>query len=420
MTATTIRGIAATTTVVPSTLDEAQALMTSADAAHLTIAFVGGGTELSFGYAPTRVDVLLDTSKLDRIVEYQPADMVVEVEAGVTLGALQAHLAPHGQRLALDAPEPERATIGGLVATNAFGPLRTRFGSMRDLIVGVSFIRADGARVRGGGKVVKNVAGFDLPKLAVGSLGSLGMIATVTLRLHPVPQAALGVDATLSADDVVNVVRESFRRQLEPALLVASRLGSGQYRLTAVFEGFESGALEQRERFLDLGRAFDPSISAGDDAIARVAALDRDARCTGDLRLRIALPPAEFVRAERDIVAPLLRAFADLAPEGTAGSKAIAYPSLGVAFFAGSLRNAESASRSDDASMHVASAIVVARRVAEARGGNLVVTHCDDTVVNERVDVYGTLPPSFALMRGLKDRFDPEHRLNPGRFLGKL
>ena len=377
MTATTIRGIAATTTVVPSTLDEAQALMTSADAAHLTIAFVGGGTELSFGYAPTRVDVLLDTSKLDRIVEYQPADMVVEVEAGVTLGALQAHL-------------------------------------------GVSFIRADGARVRGGGKVVKNVAGFDLPKLAVGSLGSLGMIATVTLRLHPVPQAALGVDATLSAEDVVSVVRESFRRQLEPALLVASRLGSGQYRLTAVFEGFESGALEQRERFLDLGRAFDPSISAGDHALARVAALDRDARCTGDLRLRIALPPAEFVRAERDIVAPLLRAFADLAPEGTAGSKAIAYPSLGVAFFAGSLRNAESASRSDDASMHVASAIVAARRVAEARGGNLVVTHCDDTVVNERVDVYGTLPPSFALMRGLKDRFDPEHRLNPGRFLGKL
>lgn len=420
MTATTIRGIAATTTRTPLSLDEAQAIMAAAATAKQTVAFLGGGTEIGFGYAPTRVDIVLDTTKLDRIVEYQPADMVVEVEAGVTLAALQTHLAPHGQRLALDAPDPDRATIGGLVATNGFGPLRTRFGSMRDLIVGVSFIRADAARVRGGGKVVKNVAGFDLPKLAVGSLGSLGMIATVTLRLHPLAQAALGVDATLSADDVANVVRESFLQQLEPAQLVAARLDSGGYGFTAVFEGFASGAQEQRDRFLALGRAFDPAIRASDDAVARVAALDRDARCTGDLRMRVALPPAEFARAERDIIAPLARAFADSTLEGTTPSKTFAYPSLGIAFVAGALRHDGSASRANDASLRIADAIVAARRAAEARGGNLVVTHCEDAVVCERVDVYGTLPPSFALMRGLKDRFDPEHRLNPGRFLGKL
>ena len=420
MTAATIRGIAASSTIAPSTLDEAQAALTSAALARQTVAFVGGGTELGFGYAPTRVDILLDTTKLDRVVEYQPADMVVEVEAGVTLAALQAHLAPHGQRLALDAPEPESATLGGLVATNGFGPLRARFGSMRDLIVGVSFIRADGARVRGGGKVVKNVAGFDLPKLAVGSLGSIGMIATVTLRLHPVPQVALGVDATLSADDVANVVRESFRLQLEPAMLVAARLESGDYRVTAVFEGFESGASEQRERFLEIGRAFDPSIRTSDDAVARVAALDRDARRTGDVRLRVAMPPAEFARAERDIVGPLVRAFADVANDGAAPARTIAYPTLGTAFVAGAVRHDADGTSASIASVRVADAVVAARRAAEARGGNLVVTHCDDATVGERVDVYGTLPASFALMRGLKDRFDPEHRFNPGRFLGKL
>ncbi len=420
MTTATIRGIAATTTHAPSTLDEAQALLVAAAAAQQTVAFVGGSTELGFGYAPTRVDVLIDTTKLDRVIEYQPADMVVEVEAGVTLAALQAHLAPHGQRLALDAPDPKRATIGGLVSTNAFGPLRARFGSMRDLIVGVSFIRADGARVRGGGKVVKNVAGFDLPKLAVGSLGSLAMIATVTLRLHPLAQAALGVDATLSADDIAKVVRESFRVQLEPAMLVASRQDSGDYRLTAVFEGFDSGAREQRERFLELGRTFDASIRANDDAVAHVAARDYGARCAGDVRVRIAMPPAEFARAERDVVGPLVRAFADVVNDGAEPSQTIAYPSLGIVFVAGTLRHDASADRANIASGRVADAIVAARRAAEVRGGNLVVTHCDDAVVSERVDVYGTLPPSFALMRGLKDRFDPEHRLNPGRFLGKL
>ncbi len=401
MTVATVRGIAATTTATPSDLDAAQRTMTEAAAAHATVAFVGGGTELGFGYAPSRVDVLLDTTKLDRIVEYQPADMVVEVECGVTLAALQAHLAPHGQRLALDVPLPERATLGGLVATNAFGPRRTRFGSMRDLIVGVSFLRADGARVRGGGKVVKNVAGFDLPKLAVGSLGSLGMIATVTLRLHPLPEATCALRvAARSADDVAALTHACFARQLEPAALVALRDPAGSYAVDALFEGFASGAREQADRFIEIAR--DADLTCTDIDASDVSTNDERVRTSGDVRVRIAMPPADLARAEHDAIAPIATVLAD--------AQTIVYPALGIAFVSGhSPQNPT-----------IVDALLGARRAVEARGGNLVVLHCDDPLVAGDVDVYGALPPAFALMRGLKERFDPAGRLNPGRFLGKL
>ena len=151
--------------------------------------FVGGGTDLDLGAPPERLDVLLRTRRLDRIVEHAPSDQIAVVEAGVTAGrARPARSAPRGQRLALDPPLPERATVGGIVAANAFGPRRARYGSVRDLIIGVTIVRADGVVAHGGGKVVKNVAGFDLPKLMVGSLGTLGLIATATFRLHPLPE----------------------------------------------------------------------------------------------------------------------------------------------------------------------------------------------------------------------------------------
>ncbi|GAC1476135.1 MAG: FAD-binding oxidoreductase [Vulcanimicrobiaceae bacterium] len=401
MTEPTLSTLAATATVSPNDLAEATAVMTDAAASNHTVGFVGGGTELGFGYAPTRVDVLVRTTKLDRVVEYQPADMVVEVEAGMTLAALQRTLAPHRQRLALDAPLPERATLGGLVATNAFGPHRTQFGSLRDLIVGVSFVRADGARVRGGGKVVKNVAGFDLPKLAVGSFGSLGMIATATFRLHPVPEASHGRRvAVASAEDVATIARDLFAAQLEPAALVAERADGGAYRVDVLFEGFESGAREQAERFEQLVRARGFGCEHCDaDHVARA---DEGVRAHGNVRVRVAVPPADLARTDRDAIAPLVATLGD--------ARTIVYPALGVAFVSGV--GSERPTLVD--------ALLAARRAAEARGGHLVILDTTDALVAQRVDIFGTLPPAFALMRGLKDRFDPSHRLNPGRFLGKL
>jgi glycolate oxidase FAD binding subunit len=395
---TSVRGTLAKRIVSPTDLGEAARIVADAAERDESVAFLGGGTELGLGYAPSRVDVLVKTSQLNRVVEYAPADMVVEVECGITLAELQRALAPHGQRLALDAPYPELATVGGLVATNAFGPRRMRFGTFRDLIVGVSLVRADGERVRGGGKVVKNVAGFDLPKLAVGSLGSLGMIATATFRLHPTPEATRVLRvAACDGPMLAALSRELFARKLEPAAFVAVRNEArASYDAYALFEGFESGAEEQAVRFEVLVR--DRGLSAERvTEIERPNALDEETRTHGDVRVRVSVPPADVVA-----LAPLARALRD--------TKTIVYPALGVAFLSGYAADVAAAE----------AALLGARSVAEGLHGNLVVTDVRDRTLSDAVDPYGTLPASFFLMRRLKERFDPARRLNPGRFLGGL
>ena len=185
-----LQGLESAREVRPRSLAEATEAMQEAARASSRVLFVGGGTELGIGPVPSGLDLLFRTDGLDKVVELAPLDQIVVVEAGVTVAALQRLLGAQGQMLALDPPWPERATVGGVVATNAFGARRTRYGSVRDLIIGISIVRADGTSARGGGKVVKNVAGFDVPKLMVGSLGTLGLIATVTFRLHPKPESA--------------------------------------------------------------------------------------------------------------------------------------------------------------------------------------------------------------------------------------
>ena len=399
---TSLRGVPVKKIVAPTNLGEAATVLTEAAARGHAVAFLGGGTELGLGYPPARVDVLVRTTHLARVVDYAPADMVVEVEGGITLAALQRALAPHRQRLAIDAPYPELASIGGLVATNAFGPRRLRFGGFRDSMVGVSMIRADGERVRGGGKVVKNVAGFDLPKLAVGSLGSLGMIATATFRLHPVPEStrALRV-AGCDGAALVALSRALVRDKLDPAAFVAVRDGTDVlYDAYVLFEGFDAGVAEQATRFEALAVA--AGLAAERVAADRVGSLDETARTHGDVRARIAVPPAAFDALERGALGPLARAFAE--------PKIAAYPPLGIAFFAGYANDVDAA----------ASALNDARTVAETLHGNLVLTEVRDRALSDAVDPYGTLPDSFFLMRRLKDRFDPTGRLNPGRFLGGL
>ena len=283
--------------VTPADLRETVAILRAGAARKTAFAFVGGGTELGFGNPPARVDTLVRTERLKRVVEYAPSDMVVTVEAGLTLAALQRALLPQRQRLALDAPLPERATIGGLLATGSFGPRRARYGRLRDLIVGISIVRADGEQVRGGGKVVKNVAGFDLPKLMVGSFGTLGMIVTATFRLHPLPESARWIRAgPLDAAQLRDIVVAVGARQLEPAAYLAERT-DGRYVLYALFEGFPSGVDEQVSALTELlaKRAIECSV-AGENA---VAAIDESARSRGELRLRISAT-AGFAALERE------------------------------------------------------------------------------------------------------------------------
>src|ERR1700731_4861093 len=148
----------------------------------------GGGTKRGWGNLPVGADLILSTARMTEIIEHAWADLTVTVEAGCTIQRLQETLGQHGQRLALDPLWPEQATVGGVLSTNDSGTLRLRFGSLRDLIIGVTLALPDGTLASSGGKVVKNVAGYDLPKLATGALGTLGVITRAVFRVHPLPK----------------------------------------------------------------------------------------------------------------------------------------------------------------------------------------------------------------------------------------
>ena len=172
----------------PSSETELAAALRFGDATGLGVVPRGGGTKTCWGNPPMRADLILSTARLNRVIEYAWADLTVSVEAGCTIQNLQNALAEHGQRIALDPLWPERATVGGILSTNESGSLRIRYGALRDLIIGVTIALPDGTLASSGGKVVKNVAGYDLPKLATGALGTLGVITRANFRLHPLPR----------------------------------------------------------------------------------------------------------------------------------------------------------------------------------------------------------------------------------------
>ena len=183
-----ICGIVPQFVIEPENEQQLAAALSCADAAGASVVPRGGATKMGWGNPPKRADLILSTRRMNQIVEHVWADLTVTVEAGCTLQSLQAALAKHGQRLAFDGLWPERATIGGVLSTNDSGALRLRFGSLRDLVIGVTLALPDGTLASSGGKVVKNVAGYDLPKLATGALGTLGVITRAVFRLHPLPR----------------------------------------------------------------------------------------------------------------------------------------------------------------------------------------------------------------------------------------
>jgi glycolate oxidase FAD binding subunit len=391
----TIAGVRPRVAFAPSTIDECADVMARAARDQLRLGFVGGGTALALGAPPSGLDAVVRSERLARVVEYAAADMVIVVEAGVTLAALQAVVGEHRQRLAIDAPWPERATVGGLVATGGFGPLRMRYGTIRDLIIGVTLVRADGEVAHGGGKVVKNVAGFDLPKVACGSLGTLGLIAGAAFRLHPLPEVVTTVVvAGITAEAVVALIAAIRAAQLEPASAVALRAqaqpgAAGAFELGVRFEGFDRGVAHQVARFVELvGASGAKADLEGGEAFWR----RHDAiRAGGPLRVRVAALPTELPR-----VASLVGGLGDLAW----------YASLGVGFVGAARGGADAVA-----------AITAARAALVAGGGSLVV---EAAPAGLAIEPWGPPPPSFAIMARLKQRFDPDRRLNPGRFVGGL
>ena len=256
-----VDGVVPQMVIEPGNPDEVAAALKIATGAGLKVIPRGGGSKMDWGnrlfgwrtgiYERGSDDLILSTRRLNRVVEHAWGDMTATVEAGCTFQKFQQTLAEHGQRLALDPLWPDQATIGGILATNDSGPLRVRFGSLRDLIIGITLALPDGTLAKSGGKVVKNVAGYDLPKLATGSLGTLGVITQAIFRLHPVPRES----RTLSFSNADTASMKSLLLAIQDCTMVPTgvqvRAGSSLTpELDIRFEGTDTGCEAQIEQML--------------------------------------------------------------------------------------------------------------------------------------------------------------------------
>jgi glycolate oxidase FAD binding subunit len=379
--AVSIAGVPAARDLAPVDRRQLAGMMRELYETGRSFTFVGGGTDLDFGNPPRSLDAVIRTAALSRILDYAPEDQTITVEAGARIAEIDAALAEHAQILPVDVGDRKRATIGGAIATNAFGARRHRYGSIKDLIVGIEMVRPDGVIARGGGKVVKNVAGFDLPKLLVGSLGTLGAIVSATLRVHPAPQTTraieLGGENEQSALDAVLA-----DRSLDPAAVVSTP----QRGIVLTFAGLAHAVEAQLTRVEEIATLHHVDARLLDDAEREnVQARERDVRVRGSWRATIGYAPAG-------------------APPACVPSSArvVTYPTIGVTVAA-----------SDDEAFD-------RDAVARARERGTVVFHALPARARATFDAWGDAPPSFPLMRALKTQFDPKGLCTPGRFVGGL
>ena len=250
-----VAGVVPSFVASPSSTAEASALMRAAASAGLAVVPRGAGTGLSWGAPPTRCDLVVDLRLMDQVIEHAAGDLVARVQAGVTIGQLAAVLASAGQQLAVDAPDD--ATVGGVVATGTAGPRRFRYGAPRDLLIGLTVVRADGVIAHSGGKVVKNVAGYDLGKLFSGSQGTLGLITEATFRLHPRPAAVAWVTGEFEPANragAVAAVASAAGSALVPSAVELDWPGGSQrpLRVGVLLEGTSSGVAERAKQLSEL------------------------------------------------------------------------------------------------------------------------------------------------------------------------
>jgi len=370
-----VDGVAPSYVAAPASVAETAELMRAT--AGLRVVARGGGSKLGWGAPPAAFDVVVDTTGLAEIVEYNPGDQVISAQAGVRLAALQDRVAAEGQLLGLDPPEPG-ATLGGVIAANASGPRRLRYGSARELLIGVTAVLADGTVAQAGGKVVKNVAGYDLMKLYCGSLGTLGIITDTTWRLHPRPPARRVVTAAAYERDAV--------KRLLHSTLTPTAAEVMDDRLVILFEAIEPSVQAQAAEAVEL-------LGGGAEVGADLPSGFGDRPwAAGGIGLTVAYETAalpEVLDAVRSLGEVTLRGRAAV------GVLDVGVPVLDVAG-------------------------LTRLRAAVAPYDGTVVVRSMPPEQKAELDVWGPAGDALPLMRRVKERFDPQGRLAPGRFVGGI
>jgi len=367
---------------------------------HGTVLLCGGGTKLDWGGLVTDPDLVVHTRDLRGVLTHNPADMTASVRAGTTLTDLQEHLDGDNQWLALDPPTATRgATVGGLLAAGDSGPSRLRYGGLRDLVIGVTLVLADGTVARSGGHVIKNVAGYDLAKLVHGSLGSLALVAEVVVRLHPRPAASLTVAGPADAAQATAAALALAASPLEPAAV--EWVGGAESGTLYVREDGSASHVETAgTRTVQLLQTLGVVAQTLSSDEGRAAWHDHATAVIGsndETVLRVSSRPSDL--------AHLVRHAAEAARASGVTLQVVSSAGLGLHTFR--LRGGEAADH--------ARAMTVVREYALSRHASVLLRQRPDEV-NRLVDALGPPPSTAALLGQIKAQFDPAGRLAPARF----
>jgi glycolate oxidase FAD binding subunit len=414
----------------PDTAEEASQCLSVADRLGVSVSPRGSGTKVGLGNKPRSCDLIVSTDRLQRIVDYAPENLTVTVEAGLRLSALQSMLASDHQNLPIDPPNAPRATLGGIMAANANGARRLGYGSLRDLVIGTRSVTPSGTIVRSGGRVVKNVAGYDLGKLYIGSLGTLVLLIEVNLKVTPVPSSqSTTVGNFESLERVAKLSRSIARSPLMPLALdvfnapaaaaltnrIAGLVPTRQTGYLLMVLGAAPGGGVHRQA-ADFARLFE---QAGATDIVQLETADSDrlwsgVNAIGDsddrndrIQLKISVPPGRLLE-----VWNLLEAYVEdlggnpsISGRAASGVFYVAWSPLGGAL--------------DGALANTAVRIEEIRRQVVGLGGSLVVEQCPVSMKNH-LDVWGDVGSSLPVMKRLKSALDPRGIMNPGRFVGGI
>ena len=393
-----VAGVQPKLVIEPGTESELAEVLRLANEAGLAVIPRGGGTKLAWGNPPTRADLVLSTAQLTQIIEHAWADLTVTVEAGCTIQRLQETLSEHGQRLALDPLWPKRATVGGVLSTNDSGALRLRCGGLRDLIIGATIALPDGTQASSGGKVVKNVAGYDLPKLVTGALGTLGVITRAVFRLHPLPRNSRSFSISAgNAEDMQRFVLAVQDSKLAHTFLQSHFGGEAAPVSDILFEGTEAGLTAEEAQLRKLAATRKVSQAGTSNWTAREELWSFSNAGTTAVA-KISLLPDHLARTidrvERAAQVHQLR------------WRALVYATgLGWVGLEG-----KPAALKD--------ALELLRAELETHGGSLVALERPEKMTD--FDAWGNAGDALTVMKAVKKQLDRKGTLNPGRFVGGI
>ncbi len=385
--------------VSPDTTEQLAAVIAEAYSKKQRVLLCGSGSKLNWGGLAKGIDIVVSTERINQLIEHAVGDLTVTVEAGMKFSHLQTILANSKQFLAIDPTAPAVATIGGIVATADTGSLRQRYGSVRDQILGITFVRADGKIAKAGGRVVKNVAGYDLMKLFTGSFGTLGAIAQVTFRLYPFLEASGTVVLTgnaLAVSQAADTLRGSALTPTQSDLVslqLVSGLGLGQgLGLMVRFQSIAESVKEQSNQLLEVGKQLGLRgmvYSGADEA---------------DLWLRLRELIDDFSHS------PAMTCKIGVLP--TSAVEVLTCSELGWIHVASGLGVLRFEGERVDKVLEM-------RSLCERNGGFLTVLVAS-VRVKESLDVWGYGGNALELMRGIKEQFDSGYIFSPGRFVGGI